>query len=200
MSDYSKMMKHIGGSGVMCCLSLARELGIVDVLVEAKQPLTSHQVADKLNLRERYVREILGSLSVGEVISVDDTSTEFRVPEGHKRTLVAMSVFSRIIPRFGMRYNKVKACAQQRNPGGKVMAYSHVEIYHLYDAQKIVCVCAFLFLDSSKSVKTFIMKHRGTSVFTMTEICRYVEIIKVHEIVITIVTEFNLLIMNNMTK
>ncbi|XP_046575634.1 uncharacterized protein LOC124283675 isoform X2 [Haliotis rubra] len=137
MSDYSKkMMNHIGGAGVMSCLSLARELGVVDVLMEAKQPLTSQQVADKLNLRERYVREILGSLSVGEVISVDDTSTKFHVPEDHKQTLVAVSVFSRLIPQFGMRYNNVKACAQQRNPGG--MVYS--ESPEMFDILKEILV------------------------------------------------------------
>ncbi|XP_067682521.1 S-adenosylmethionine-dependent methyltransferase Rv2258c-like isoform X2 [Haliotis asinina] len=121
MSDYTqKMMNHFGGSGVMLCLSLARDLGVVDALMEAKEPLTSQEVADKLNLRERYVREILGSLAVGEVINVDDTSTKFHVPEDHKQTLVAVSIFSRLLPQLGMRYNNVKACAQQRNPGGIV--------------------------------------------------------------------------------
>ncbi|XP_046563907.1 uncharacterized S-adenosylmethionine-dependent methyltransferase Rv2258c-like [Haliotis rubra] len=137
MSDYSKkMMNHIGASGVMICLSLARELGVVDVLMEAKQPLTSQQVADKLNLRERYVREILGSLSVGEVISVDDMSTKFHVPQDHKQALVAVSVFSRLMPQLGIRYNNVKDCAQQRNPGG--MVYSETPV--MFDVLKEMLV------------------------------------------------------------
>ncbi|XP_067682527.1 S-adenosylmethionine-dependent methyltransferase Rv2258c-like [Haliotis asinina] len=137
MSDYSKkMMNQFGASGVMICLSLARDLGVVDVLIEAKQPLTSQQVADKLNLRERYVREILGALSVGEVINVNDTSTKFYVPEDQKQTLVTVSIFSRLLPQLGMRYNNVKACAQQRNPGG--MVYS--ENPEMFDILKEILV------------------------------------------------------------
>ncbi|XP_046575718.1 uncharacterized S-adenosylmethionine-dependent methyltransferase Rv2258c-like [Haliotis rubra] len=125
MSDYQKqMMHHVGASGVMLCLSMAWELGVVEMLLEAKQPLTSQQVADKLNLRERYVREILGALTVGEVISVDDSSTKFHVPEDHKQTLATVSVFSRFMPQFGMRYNNVMDCTQQRNPGGMLYGES----------------------------------------------------------------------------
>ncbi|XP_067681169.1 S-adenosylmethionine-dependent methyltransferase Rv2258c-like [Haliotis asinina] len=121
MSDYlKKMMHHVGAGAVMLCLSMARELGVVELLLEAKQPLTSQQVADKLNLRERYVREILGALAVGEVISVDDTSTKFHVPEDRKQTLVTVSGFSRFMPQLGMRYNNVKDCVQQQNPAGIV--------------------------------------------------------------------------------
>ncbi|XP_046340467.1 uncharacterized S-adenosylmethionine-dependent methyltransferase Rv2258c-like [Haliotis rufescens] len=121
MSDYhKKMMNYFGAGGVMLSLSLARELGVVKMLMEAKVPLTSQQVADKLNLRERYVREILGSLAVGEVISVDDSSTQFHVPDDRKATFNAISVFSRFLPQFGLRHASIKDCAQQRNTGGIV--------------------------------------------------------------------------------
>ncbi|XP_046331500.2 uncharacterized S-adenosylmethionine-dependent methyltransferase Rv2258c-like [Haliotis rufescens] len=123
MSDYSKMMMNFfGATGVMTTLSLARDLGLVKMLMEAKDPLTSQQMADKLNLRERYVREILGALAVGKVISVDDSSTKFHVPEDNKGTLDEISAFARVIPLMGARYENIKKCAQPQNPGG--MAYN----------------------------------------------------------------------------
>ncbi|XP_046337783.2 uncharacterized S-adenosylmethionine-dependent methyltransferase Rv2258c-like [Haliotis rufescens] len=137
MSDYhKKMMNHFGASGVMLNLSLAKELGVVQILVEAQSPLTSQQVADKLNLRERYVREILGSLAVGEVISVDDSSTQFHVPDDRKGTFKAISVLSRVLPPMGLRHASVKECAQLRNPGGIV--YSQTP--QIFDVMKEILV------------------------------------------------------------
>ncbi|XP_048259460.1 uncharacterized S-adenosylmethionine-dependent methyltransferase Rv2258c-like isoform X2 [Haliotis rufescens] len=139
MSDYhKKMMNYFGAGGVMLNLSLARELGVVQMLVEAKVPLTSQQVADKLNLRERYVREILGSLAVGEVISVDDSSTQFYVPDDRKGTFNAISVFSRFLPQFGLRHASIKECAQQRNPGEMVYSQTPVLFETLSDVLVIV--------------------------------------------------------------
>ncbi|XP_067682707.1 S-adenosylmethionine-dependent methyltransferase Rv2258c-like [Haliotis asinina] len=86
-----------------------------------------------------YVREILASLTVGEVTSVSDTSTKFHLPEDHQQTFVALSVLSRFMPLFGMRYNNIKACAQQRNPGGKITCQNNFIyfIYMMYSNQKI---------------------------------------------------------------
>ncbi|XP_046575720.1 uncharacterized S-adenosylmethionine-dependent methyltransferase Rv2258c-like [Haliotis rubra] len=101
---------------------MAWDLGVVEMLLEASE----------------YVREILGALAVGEVISVDDSSTKFHVPEDHKQTLVTVSVFSRYMPLLGMRYNNVKDCTQQRNPAGMVYSESPVLFSILEDMLVIV--------------------------------------------------------------
>ncbi|BFZ07852.1 hypothetical protein BsWGS_10891 [Bradybaena similaris] len=51
-------------------LSLCKDVGIPDVLLESQKPLTSTEIADKRDLKERYVRELLGSLAAAEVIHV----------------------------------------------------------------------------------------------------------------------------------
>lgn len=70
-----------------------------------------------------YVREILGTLAVGEVISVDDSATQFHVPDDHKGTFDMISVSPRILQQFGSRYDSIKECVQLKNPGGKVIVF-----------------------------------------------------------------------------
>ncbi|XP_046339283.1 uncharacterized S-adenosylmethionine-dependent methyltransferase Rv2258c-like [Haliotis rufescens] len=83
-----------------------------------------------------YVREILGTLAVGEVISVDDSATQFHVPDDRKGTFDMISVSSRILQQFGSRYDSIKECVQLKNPGG--MAYSQCP--RVFDVLKEILV------------------------------------------------------------
>lgn len=61
----------IGHSLVGSILGISYELGILQALIDAPEPVTSQQVADAKNLKERYVRESLNCLACAQIVEVN---------------------------------------------------------------------------------------------------------------------------------
>ncbi|XP_041354603.1 uncharacterized protein LOC121372366 [Gigantopelta aegis] len=113
-----KVSGYFSTACVQMCLELAKEVGILDILFSAEQPLTSMKIAEQGKLKERYVREILGALAVSEIIQVDDTSTTFHVPKHHKKVLQVLTTFGKAVPIMGMRMEVMKAIISKDGPAG----------------------------------------------------------------------------------
>ncbi|CAG5128252.1 unnamed protein product, partial [Candidula unifasciata] len=76
MSSYADKLRDIvNTTHVGLALTLSKDLGILQVLLNAQKPLTSHEIAAERDLKERYARELLNSLATAEVIHASTTDT-----------------------------------------------------------------------------------------------------------------------------
>lgn len=123
MSSFPQRLSSLlDGSCVAFALSLAKDTGILQALIDAKQPLSSEQIARENNLKERYVREILASLGTAELIHIatDETGslTYFLKDEEKKALASALMAFISFPKAFGTIYDQVKACVAAEGPFG----------------------------------------------------------------------------------
>ncbi|KAK7501686.1 hypothetical protein BaRGS_00007117 [Batillaria attramentaria] len=96
-------------------LAMAQETGVVHVLCQADTPLTSLQVAQQAGLKERYVRELLGSLVAGHVVHLaPGTGTKDRpeglyfVPQNHRKMLDKTSKTARYLSASARQFAAIK--------------------------------------------------------------------------------------------
>nr|KAG5709941.1 hypothetical protein BaRGS_029983 [Batillaria attramentaria] len=95
MEEYGSFMGDIVKYGALgLSLAMAQETGVVHVLCQADTPLTSLQVAQQAGLKERYVRELMGSLVAGGVVQLapgtggrDGQEARYLVPQHHRQAL-----------------------------------------------------------------------------------------------------------------
>jgi len=97
-----RIMTDVTGVWNIYALYIGDQLGLYARLAEAS-PRTSGQLADDLNLSERYVREWLEQQTVSGVLAVenpDDGPTErrFSLPEGHREALTDRESLNFIAP------------------------------------------------------------------------------------------------------
>jgi ubiquinone/menaquinone biosynthesis C-methylase UbiE len=108
--------------GFLCLMmSIGHRTGLFDSM-RGQPASTSHDIAKRAGLNERYVREWLGAMTTGGVVEVDDSSTHYRLPDEHaaflSRAAAAdnMAVFAQYIPLLGNVEDDVIACF--KNGGG----------------------------------------------------------------------------------
>lgn len=108
--------------GALCLMaSLGHRAGLFDAM--RGQPLmTSHELADRTGLEERYVREWLGAMATAGVVDVEADSSRFRLPDEHAASLTRaaasenMAVFAQYIAHLGTVEDDVLECF--RSGGG----------------------------------------------------------------------------------
>lgn len=88
-------------------------------------PATSEELADRLALKERYVREWLGAMATSGIYSYDPVSGRYSLSEEHAALLTGDSAqnaapMSRMINHFGTHLPKLAACFR----GGGGIPYS----------------------------------------------------------------------------
>ena len=66
--------------------SVGHQTGLFDAMADLP-PSTSEEIASTANLNERYVREWLGAMFVGGVVTYDPTGTTYRLPAEHAACL-----------------------------------------------------------------------------------------------------------------
>lgn len=81
-------------------------------------PATSEELADRLNLKERYVREWLGAMVTSGVYNYDPASARYSLPEEHAALLTGDSAqnvapTSRLINHFGTHLPRLTACFRE---------------------------------------------------------------------------------------
>ncbi|KAK7501688.1 hypothetical protein BaRGS_00007119 [Batillaria attramentaria] len=124
MEDYGQMMGDIVKYGAMgLSLAMAQETGVVHVLCQADTPLTSLQVAQQAGLKERYVRELLGSLVAGRVVQLapgtggrDGQEARYLVPQHQRQALYKTSVKTRYLAVVARQFADVKEAFQVDGP------------------------------------------------------------------------------------
>ena len=77
-----KLLGMLNGGAVGLMISVGHRTGLFDVLAEGG-PATSHELAERAGLNERYVREWLGAMVTGEIVDYDPEIGRYVLPESH---------------------------------------------------------------------------------------------------------------------
>jgi SAM-dependent methyltransferase len=85
-----KMLSWLNGSAISLMISVGHRTGLFDAM-EDGEALTSHEIAQRAELSERYVREWLGALTTGGVIYFDPHTKRYALPREHAAWLTRSS-------------------------------------------------------------------------------------------------------------
>jgi hypothetical protein len=96
-------------------VSIGHRTGIFDALRDLASS-TSEEIANKVGLNKRYVREWLGAMATAEVVVVDPTSTRYELPVEHAAFLTReagsnnIAVFTQYIAILGAVEDEIVEC------------------------------------------------------------------------------------------
>ncbi|RUS78946.1 hypothetical protein EGW08_013287, partial [Elysia chlorotica] len=130
MSSFSERAVNLTRTSLMVgfATSLSWEVGIFHALAEASTPLTSVQVAQAKRLKERYVRELLGSLVTAELVQVstrEDGVLLYSLEESAKKELEGPTGPILSYPAVvATLYQPVKECVYEDGPNGYGLAHN----------------------------------------------------------------------------
>jgi len=120
-------------------LSLMVDLGYKTGLFDAaaKGPGTSREIAERAGLNERYVREWLGALTTGGIVSYDAASGAYSLPPEHAFCLTGdhglnLASMSQMVAHLGKHVGKVADSFQ--NGGGVPYSEFRPEFTELMDS------------------------------------------------------------------
>ena len=77
-----RMLSILNHGAVNLMMSIGHRTGLFDTMSEMP-PSTTHEIAEKAGLNERYVREWLGTMVTGEVIEHDHETETYWLPKEH---------------------------------------------------------------------------------------------------------------------
>jgi 2-polyprenyl-3-methyl-5-hydroxy-6-metoxy-1,4-benzoquinol methylase len=81
-----RMVNMLNEATLSMMISIGHRTGLFDAM--AKLPAsTTHEIADEAGLDERYVREWLGGMTTGRVVSYDQQDQTYHLPAEHSRWL-----------------------------------------------------------------------------------------------------------------
>jgi 2-polyprenyl-3-methyl-5-hydroxy-6-metoxy-1,4-benzoquinol methylase len=112
-------------------LSIGHRTGLFDRLA-ILPPATSCQIAEAAGLNERYVREWLNALTVGDILTYDPEQETYHLPAEHAQLLTRtagadnMALYMQHVSSFGAVESQIVACFQ--NGGG--VPYEAYERFH----------------------------------------------------------------------
>lgn len=81
-----RMLRAVNDSALMLMVSIGHRTGLFDKLAEMP-PATSGQIAEFTGLNERYVREWLGAMFTGGVVTYDPETRSYQLPAEHAACL-----------------------------------------------------------------------------------------------------------------
>lgn len=76
-----RLLAIINDAGTSLMISIGHRTGLFEAMKQG--PATSEELARRAALSERYVREWLGALTTGGIVSLDGASRRFSLPEAH---------------------------------------------------------------------------------------------------------------------
>jgi 2-polyprenyl-3-methyl-5-hydroxy-6-metoxy-1,4-benzoquinol methylase len=113
---FSETLLRALNDGSLCLMvSIGHRTGIFDAMRDLASS-TSEEIANKVGLNERYVREWLGAMVTAGVVSVDPTSTQYELPLEHAAFLTReagsnnMAVFTQYIAMLGAVEDEIVEC------------------------------------------------------------------------------------------
>lgn len=119
---FADRVVEILNNGALCLMtSLGHRTGLFDTLA-GMGPATSSQIAEHGGLQERYVREWLGAMTVGDIVEHDPATGTYHLPAEHAACLSRRSptdniaVFAQYIPLLGNVEDDIVRCF--RDGGG----------------------------------------------------------------------------------
>src|SRR5215510_12467783 len=72
----------MNGGFLTLMISVGHRTGLFDVMATLP-PSTSQEIAAKTGLKERYIREWLGSMVTGKIVEYDSEANKYRLPPEH---------------------------------------------------------------------------------------------------------------------
>lgn len=126
-----KLVGVVNSAGLSLMISIGHRTGLFDRMAEIDWA-TSHQVAERAALQERYVREWLGAMVTGGVVEYDPKNKTYRLPPEHASWLTRaatpnnMAVMMQWISVLGRVEDRI---VQTFREGGGV-AYEEFHRFH----------------------------------------------------------------------
>ncbi|MGF2685129.1 class I SAM-dependent methyltransferase [Marinobacter sp. DUT-3] len=126
-----RMMDTLNSGALALMISIGHRTGLFDTMA-GMPPATSIEIAEKANLDERYVREWLGAMTVGNIVENNAERKTYYLPTEHAASLCRQSptdniaVFAQYIPLLGSVEDDIVHCF--RHGGG--VPYERFERFH----------------------------------------------------------------------
>ncbi len=121
--------------GGLVCVSVYQgyKLGIFHQLGKFTAPKTSQEIADSLQMKERYVREWLSIMVTAKIIESSEDGARYFLPEDLRPVYCssAAPVRAGFVPIIGETFEKVMDCFRNDGPSG--IAYECSKIDHIED-------------------------------------------------------------------
>ncbi len=126
-----RMLDILNGGALSVMISIGHRAGLFDAMAD-RGPVSSDDLADAAGLDERYVREWLGAMAAGGIVTWDAACRGFVLPDEHAACLTRaaapdnLAVYAQYIPQFGVVEDGILACF--REGGG--LPYSAYPRFH----------------------------------------------------------------------
>lgn len=131
-----KLLNIFNSGALSLMISIGHRTHLFDVLANLP-PSTSQQIADTANLQERYVREWLNAMVVGQIVHYNSDSKTYHLPAEHAAFLTRaassdnMATFFQHIPALASVEDQIVHCFYK---GGGV-PYSEFKRFHTVMAE-----------------------------------------------------------------
>ena len=132
-----RIMESFNAAATCLMTSIGHQTGLFDVMA-GMPPATSHEIAQRAHLDERYVREWLGAMTCARVVECDPDGNRYRLPPEHAAWLTRaaaqnnMAVFAQYLPLLGEVEEEIVQCFRQ---GGGV-PYERYPRFHRVVAEE----------------------------------------------------------------
>ena len=126
-----RLMGVMNDAALALALSLGHQTGLLDTMA-GLGPSTSDQIATAGGLHERYVREVLGALVTGGVVTYDGASRAYVLPPEHAAVttraagVMNLAAFAQLVGMCGAVEQDIVRCFRE---GGGV-PYSQFPTFH----------------------------------------------------------------------
>jgi len=126
-----RIIDMLNAGALSLMMSVGHRTGLFDAMA-GTAPSTSAEIADRIGLQERYVREWLGAMTVGGIIEHDGSAGTYALPAEHAafitRSAVGgnLAVFAQYVALLGSVEGDVVRCFRE---GGGV-PYERYERFH----------------------------------------------------------------------
>jgi len=135
-NQFNERVSGIVGNGFIAMLiAMGNKLKLFDELAKGTRESgkTAKEVAQALNLKERYVQEWIGGMASAQIIDVSQDYQHFYIPESKSKCLSYQSgattgLFSWLLPICGGAYDDVVSAFQKDGPLG--VPYSKYPMFH----------------------------------------------------------------------
>ena len=133
----ARVMSTIDSASLAILLSIGHQTGLFDAMAGLPSS-TSSQIADAAGLNERYVREWLGGMTVGQIVEYDPDAGTYTLPPERAALLTRqagpdnLARTAQFIPMLGEVEQKVIGCF--RTGGG--LSYSEYPRFHAVMAEE----------------------------------------------------------------
>lgn len=130
-----RLVNALNEAGMLMLLSMGHRLGLFSAMQDG-EPVSSPELAQRVGLDERYVREWLGAMTAARLITMPSAEDRYRLPPAHAALLTDdgeanMAVFTQYLPMMGQVEEDVLHCF--RNGGG--IPYGRYPRFHAIMAE-----------------------------------------------------------------